>query len=117
MSSFKLFFRQKDQTRVEVVAQVLEKRRANFDNWAYSYWLDEMYMQPRLPLPVNSNPGGVESVSPIPLAITIFNQSTTDILELLGLLQISISYNRTLNIFIAKIIAINIILKPSHKSD
>ena len=38
--------------------QVLEKRRRDLDNWAYSYWLDEMYMEPRLPLPVNSNPGG-----------------------------------------------------------
>merc|ERR1712223_440976 len=43
----------------EQALQVLEKRRANLDNWAYSYWLDEMYMQPRLPLPVNSNPGMV----------------------------------------------------------
>ena len=39
------------------VQQVLEKRRNDLDNWAYSYWLDEMYMEPRLPLPVNSNPG------------------------------------------------------------
>jgi len=43
----------------EQALQVLEKQRANLDNWAYSYWLDEMYMQPRLPLPVNSNPGMV----------------------------------------------------------
>jgi len=43
----------------EQALQVLEKRRRDLDNWAYSYWLDEMYMEPRLPLPVNSNPGMV----------------------------------------------------------
>ena len=47
------------------------------------------------------------SLFPDPLAITIFNQSTTTPLVLLGLLQISISYNWTLNIFIAKFIAMN----------
>jgi hypothetical protein len=29
------------------------------DNWAYDWWLDDMYMLNRLPLPINSNPGMV----------------------------------------------------------
>ncbi|CAH1795027.1 unnamed protein product [Owenia fusiformis] len=29
------------------------------DNWVYQFWLDDMYMKPRLSLPVNSNPGMV----------------------------------------------------------
>ncbi|KAL5018091.1 hypothetical protein ScPMuIL_003813 [Solemya velum] len=29
------------------------------DNWAYKWWLDDMYMKIRLPLPINSNPGMV----------------------------------------------------------
>ena len=48
------------RVKLNSIEQVLEKRRSELDNWAYSYWLDEMYMQPRLPLPVNSNPGGLE---------------------------------------------------------
>ncbi|CAC5389476.1 CHAT [Mytilus coruscus] len=29
------------------------------DNWAYNWWLDDMYMKVRLPLPISSNPGMV----------------------------------------------------------
>ncbi|XP_046865290.1 choline O-acetyltransferase [Drosophila willistoni] len=37
---------------------LLEKRDVE-DNWAYYYWLNEMYMDVRIPLPINSNPGMV----------------------------------------------------------
>lgn len=29
------------------------------ENWAYNWWLNDMYMKIRLPLPINSNPGMV----------------------------------------------------------
>ncbi|XP_067619389.1 choline O-acetyltransferase isoform X2 [Eurosta solidaginis] len=35
---------------------LMDKREAE-DNWAYDYWLNDMYMDVRLPLPINSNPG------------------------------------------------------------
>ncbi|XP_055587299.1 choline O-acetyltransferase isoform X2 [Uranotaenia lowii] len=37
---------------------LLDKREAD-DNWAYYYWLNDMYMDNPLPLPINSNPGMV----------------------------------------------------------
>ncbi|XP_037952494.1 choline O-acetyltransferase-like [Teleopsis dalmanni] len=37
---------------------LLDKREAE-DNWAYNYWLNDMYMDIRIPLPINSNPGMV----------------------------------------------------------
>ncbi|XP_030371641.1 choline O-acetyltransferase, partial [Scaptodrosophila lebanonensis] len=37
---------------------LLDKREAE-DNWAYYYWLNDMYMNVRIPLPINSNPGMV----------------------------------------------------------
>ncbi|XP_065077802.1 choline O-acetyltransferase isoform X3 [Ochlerotatus camptorhynchus] len=37
---------------------LLDKREAE-DNWAYYYWLNDMYMDNPLPLPINSNPGMV----------------------------------------------------------
>ncbi|XP_017874631.1 PREDICTED: choline O-acetyltransferase, partial [Drosophila arizonae] len=37
---------------------LVDKREAE-DNWAYYYWLNDMYMNVRLPLPINSNPGTV----------------------------------------------------------
>ena len=38
---------------------LLEERQEKMDNWAYSYWLNDMYLNVRLPLPVNSNPAMV----------------------------------------------------------
>lgn len=38
---------------------MLEERREKTENWAYDYWINEMYLNVRLPLPVNSNPGMV----------------------------------------------------------
>ncbi|XP_062535278.1 choline O-acetyltransferase [Armigeres subalbatus] len=37
---------------------LLDKREAE-ENWAYYYWLNDMYMDNPLPLPINSNPGMV----------------------------------------------------------
>ncbi|XP_031619166.1 choline O-acetyltransferase isoform X3 [Contarinia nasturtii] len=37
---------------------LVEKRDAE-DNWAYNYWLNDMYMDIRIPTPINSNPGMV----------------------------------------------------------
>ena len=38
---------------------LLEERGEKLDNWAYDYWLADMYLNVRLPLPVNSNPAMV----------------------------------------------------------
>ena len=38
---------------------LLEEKRDKIDNWAYDYWLNDMYLNIRLPLPVNSNPAMV----------------------------------------------------------
>ena len=43
----------------EKVMLLLEDKRQRLDNWAYDYWLNDMYLNCRLPLPVNSNPGMV----------------------------------------------------------
>nr|CAH7750026.1 unnamed protein product [Callosobruchus chinensis] len=37
----------------------LANRREKVDNWAYEYWLNDMYLNYREPIPVNSNPGMV----------------------------------------------------------
>ncbi|XP_076457596.1 choline O-acetyltransferase-like [Babylonia areolata] len=37
----------------------LLERQEQMDNWAYDWWLGDMYMKIRLPLPINSNPGMV----------------------------------------------------------
>ncbi|XP_067937012.1 choline O-acetyltransferase-like [Watersipora subatra] len=43
--------------------ETLQKRLIEFanstDNWAYKWWLDDMYLLNRSPLPINSNPGMV----------------------------------------------------------
>ena len=38
---------------------LLEDKQEKVDNWAYDYWLNDMYLNVRLPLPVNSNPAMV----------------------------------------------------------
>ncbi|KAK8385790.1 hypothetical protein O3P69_016516 [Scylla paramamosain] len=43
----------------EKIQEELIKRHDTMDNWAYEWWLDDMYMNVPLPLPVNSNPGMV----------------------------------------------------------
>ena len=46
----------------ELVASVnghLRDRAEKMDNWAYRWWLEDMYLDNMLPLPVNSNPGWV----------------------------------------------------------
>lgn len=42
----------------QVHAMILDKREKE-DNWALDWWLQDMYLNYRLPLPVNSNPGMV----------------------------------------------------------
>ncbi|CAH0553094.1 unnamed protein product, partial [Brassicogethes aeneus] len=37
----------------------LENRKEKLDNWAYEYWLNDMYMNYREPIVINSNPGMV----------------------------------------------------------
>ncbi|XP_035891449.1 choline O-acetyltransferase-like isoform X3 [Anopheles stephensi] len=39
--------------------EYLLARRDAEDNWAYHYWLNDMYLDNPLPLPINSNPGMV----------------------------------------------------------
>ncbi|NXN25369.1 CLAT acetyltransferase, partial [Nycticryphes semicollaris] len=40
----------------ESLQQILEERRENTTNWVFNYWLDDMYLNNRLALPVNSSP-------------------------------------------------------------
>ncbi|KAK6633861.1 hypothetical protein RUM44_004468 [Polyplax serrata] len=41
------------------IQKELLRRREERDNWAYEWWLNDMYLNVRLPLPINSNPGMV----------------------------------------------------------
>lgn len=43
----------------EMLQEKLKKYAETKENWAYSWWLDDMYMMARYPLPVNSSPGMV----------------------------------------------------------
>ncbi|KAM4703635.1 choline O-acetyltransferase [Rhinophrynus dorsalis] len=40
----------------EMLQQKLLERREKTENWIHHYWLDDMYLNNRLPLPVNSSP-------------------------------------------------------------
>ncbi|XP_029466559.1 choline O-acetyltransferase [Rhinatrema bivittatum] len=40
----------------EFIQQKLEERREKTANWVHTYWLDDMYLNNRLALPVNSSP-------------------------------------------------------------
>ncbi|XP_068114936.1 choline O-acetyltransferase [Hyperolius riggenbachi] len=40
----------------EMLQQKLIERRENTENWIHEYWLDDMYLNNRVPLPVNSSP-------------------------------------------------------------
>uniref|UniRef100_A0A1B0EZJ6 Choline O-acetyltransferase n=1 Tax=Phlebotomus papatasi TaxID=29031 RepID=A0A1B0EZJ6_PHLPP len=42
-----------------ILQQYLIDKREEEANWAYDYWLNDMYMDVRLALPINSNPGMV----------------------------------------------------------
>ena len=37
----------------------MEERGDKLDNWAYQWWLEDMYLDNMAPLPVNSSPGWV----------------------------------------------------------
>ncbi|XP_013190379.2 choline O-acetyltransferase [Amyelois transitella] len=39
--------------------EALMERQAEMDNWITDWWLDDMYLKVRAPLPINSNPGMV----------------------------------------------------------
>ncbi|XP_077438276.1 choline O-acetyltransferase [Vanacampus margaritifer] len=43
----------------ELLQRKLVERREKMDNWVYDYWLNDMYLNNRLPLPVNSSPAMV----------------------------------------------------------
>ncbi|XP_036395098.1 choline O-acetyltransferase-like [Megalops cyprinoides] len=43
----------------ELLQKRLLERRDKIDNWVYDYWLEDMYLNNRLPLPVNSSPAMV----------------------------------------------------------
>ncbi|XP_028649257.1 choline O-acetyltransferase [Erpetoichthys calabaricus] len=43
----------------EILQQRLLERREKTKNWVYDYWLEDMYLNNRLPLPVNSSPAMV----------------------------------------------------------
>ncbi|OCT72032.1 hypothetical protein XELAEV_18035016mg [Xenopus laevis] len=40
----------------ETLQEKLLERRENMESWVHQYWLDDMYLNNRLPLPVNSSP-------------------------------------------------------------
>ncbi|TRZ15969.1 hypothetical protein HGM15179_011129 [Zosterops borbonicus] len=40
----------------ESLQKMLEERSEKTANWVFNYWLDDMYLNNRLPLPVNSSP-------------------------------------------------------------
>ena len=40
-----------------ILHELIEKRSETLDNWAYEWWLDDMYLKNKLPLPIWSNPG------------------------------------------------------------
>ncbi|XP_067672379.1 choline O-acetyltransferase-like isoform X1 [Haliotis asinina] len=43
----------------EMLQECLIQAYHNKENWAYDWWLDDMYLKIRLALPINSNPGMV----------------------------------------------------------
>ncbi|CAL9699261.1 unnamed protein product [Knipowitschia caucasica] len=43
----------------ELLQRKLQERRDQKDNWVYDYWLEDMYLNNRLALPVNSSPAMV----------------------------------------------------------
>eukprot|EP00095_Tigriopus_kingsejongensis_P012708 maker-scaffold22_size673200-snap-gene-5.47 protein:Tk12708 transcript:maker-scaffold22_size673200-snap-gene-5.47-mRNA-1 annotation:"choline o-acetyltransferase" len=49
----------KDEQLVQDVEELIHKRREERSNWSYEWWLDDMYFNCELPLPINSSPGFV----------------------------------------------------------
>ncbi|XP_053307216.1 choline O-acetyltransferase [Spea bombifrons] len=45
----------------EMLQQKLLEKREKTENWIHQYWLDDMYLHNRLPLPVNSSPAVIFS--------------------------------------------------------
>ena len=48
-----------DEALVAEVDELLRRRRDETENWAYRFWLEDMYLNNPVALPVNSNPGWV----------------------------------------------------------
>jgi len=48
-----------------LLQRLIEQRRQVEDNWAYRWWLDDMYLNNDIALPVNSNPGMVFPIQPL----------------------------------------------------
>ncbi|TRY80456.1 hypothetical protein TCAL_08825 [Tigriopus californicus] len=46
-----------DKPLVDEVETLITKRSEEKENWSFEWWLDDMYMNVDLPLPINSNPG------------------------------------------------------------
>uniref|UniRef100_A0A182F6G1 Choline O-acetyltransferase n=1 Tax=Anopheles albimanus TaxID=7167 RepID=A0A182F6G1_ANOAL len=55
----KTIVKQFSATIAPALQEYLLQKRESEDNWAYYYWLNDMYMDNPLPLPINSNPGMV----------------------------------------------------------
>lgn len=43
----------------EILQEILIQISVEKDNWAYEWWLNDMYLYNKLPLPINSNPAMV----------------------------------------------------------
>ena len=48
-----------DEMLVAEVEELLRRRRDETENWAYRFWLEDMYLNNAIALPINSNPGWV----------------------------------------------------------
>jgi len=48
-----------DETLITEVEELLRRRRDETENWAYRFWLEDMYLNNTVALPINSNPGWV----------------------------------------------------------
>lgn len=48
-----------DEEKIEAITKLLQERSESLDSWAYQWWLEDMYLNNMLPLPVNSSPGWV----------------------------------------------------------
>ncbi|CAB4057591.1 SLC18A3 [Lepeophtheirus salmonis] len=46
-------------TALNIIVAILRKKNITSENWAYEWWLDDMYLNVSSSLPINSNPGWV----------------------------------------------------------
>lgn len=50
----------------EKLQAILEEKAEHEDNWAYHWWLDDMYLLNQIPLPINSNPAMIFPIENFP---------------------------------------------------